>query len=396
MADLNPVAHPVHVLLLVDVLHGLRWNGPTPKGLAGVENVLLQVIRRIPPERYRFSVATFSLGQSMPKPSLFPCPLHVLPLSKTYDWNALRMARRLRRMIQAEKTKIVHTFLESADIWGGLVAKLSGCPILISSRRDMGCFRSSRHAIGYWIINKFVDQVQAVSDEVRNFMIENDGLDPTKIVTLHNGVEIEKVPATTSIREWRAKLGFAASDPIVATVANIRPIKGLDTLVRVASVVCQKFPRARFLIVGDVIDTELLNQLREMVRNFGLDDNVIFLGRSDDVFSLLSQSTLFCLLSRSEGFSNAILEAMASGLPCVVTRVGGNPEAVEEGRNGFLVEPQDVNTAADRILTLLHNPERAIQMGELGRATVANKFSAEAMVNRWADLYDALLASRCN
>jgi glycosyltransferase involved in cell wall biosynthesis len=112
--------------------------------------------------------------------------------------------------------------------------------------------------------------------------------------------------------------------------------------------------------------------------------------------SLLKLSTLFCLLSRSEGFSNAILEAMATGLPCVVTKVGGNGEAVEEGRSGFLVNSEDAASAADRILTLLRNPQRAKQMGEAGRSVVATKFTAQAMARRWATLYDELVAFRCN
>lgn len=387
---------PVHVLFLVDVLHGLAFGDGATNGLAGIEGVLLKIMRLIPPDRYRFSLATFSLGRAVPDAEQLRCPLHVFPLKKSYDWNALRMAGKLRRLIRSENVSVVHTFLESADIWGGLVAKLSGCPILISSRRDMGYFRSKKHGLGYRVINPLVDQVQAVSEEVRSFLIRRDGLDPQKVVTVYNGVEFERLAAANGVDELRTKLGLDLGDPVITTVANIRPVKGLDVLIRTAATVCRELPRSRFLVVGEVIDRPYFEQLQEQVRMLHLTDNVIFLGRSDRVPSVLKLSTLFCLLSRSEGFSNAILEAMATGLACVVTKVGGNGEAVEEGLSGFLVKSEDAASAADRILTLLRDPQRAKQMGEVGRTVVASKFTAQGMALRWATLYDELVAFRCN
>jgi L-malate glycosyltransferase len=387
---------PVHVLVVVDVLHGLDFREGAVTGVAGIENVLLKIMRLIPPERYRFSLATFSLGRMVPDVKQLPCPLHVFPLRKSYDWNALRMASKMRHLIRSENVSIVHTFLESADIWGGLVAKLSGCPILISSRRDMGVFRSKKHGLGYRLVNPLVDQVQAVSEEVRTFLISRDGIDPKKVVTLYNGVELERLNQANGAESLRAKLGLNTDAPVIITSANIRPIKGIDVLIQAAAQVCREFPRAKFLIAGEIIDRPHFEKLQQMVQSHQLQDNVVFLGRSDKVPSLLKLSTLFCMLSRSEGFSNAILEAMGVGLPCVVTKVGGNAEAVEDGKTGFLVPSEDANTAAERILTLLRNPQQAKRMGEAGRSIIASKFTAQAMASRWASLYDELVAHRCN
>jgi glycosyltransferase involved in cell wall biosynthesis len=396
MIKVKKNAEPVHVLFLVDVLHGLEFGDGATNGLAGIEGVLLKIMRLIPGDRYRFSLATFSLGRTIPDTKHLPCPLHLFPLKRSYDWNALRMAGKLRRLIRSENVTIVHTFLESADIWGGLVAKLSGCPILISSRRDMGYFRSRKHGLGYRIVNPLVDQVQAVSEEVRTFLIKRDGLDPQKVVTLYNGVDLERLAAPNGIDGLRAKLNLDLDAPVITTVANIRPVKGLDVLIRTAAVVCNEFPHARFLVAGEVIDRPYFEQLQALVRSLRLTENVIFLGRSDRVPSLLKLSTVFCLLSRSEGFSNAILEAMASGLPCVVTKVGGNGEAVEEDRSGFLVRSEDVGSAANRILALLRDPQRAKRMGEVGRGLVASKFTAQNMASAWTSQYDQLVALRRN
>jgi glycosyltransferase involved in cell wall biosynthesis len=105
-------------------------------------------------------------------------------------------------------------------------------------------------------------------------------------------------------------------------------------------------------------------------------------------------SSVFCLLSRSEGFCNALLEAMACGVPSVVTRVGGNPEAINDGESGFLVPVEDYESAAQRILYLLRNPERARQIGEAGRVAAYANFTADAMIRNLINLYKDLMNSR--
>jgi glycosyltransferase involved in cell wall biosynthesis len=104
-------------------------------------------------------------------------------------------------------------------------------------------------------------------------------------------------------------------------------------------------------------------------------------------------SDVFCLPSRSEGFSNALLEAMACALPCVATRVGGNAEAIEDGVSGFLVAPQDPDLIADRLLRLLRQPEAGRHMGQAARQRVEEKFTVEAMMANLTAVYDGLLGS---
>lgn len=396
MSPVNTAETPIHVLLLADELRGLEFSEGATKGLSGLETALAKVLRLMPRERYRFSIASLSSKQILPPVDQCPYPFHVFALKKTYDWNALKMAVRLRRLIRSERVDIVHTFFESADVWGGVVAKLSGCPILVSGRRDMGYFRSAKHRFAYRIVNNMVDQVQAVSEQVRSFVISEDRLDPQKVVTVYNGIDMKNITAADGLASLSVQLRLEQGAPVITAVANIRPVKGLDVLIRAASIVCRALPRARFFIVGKVLDRPHFDQLQELARTLGLGENVVFLGSSDKVISLLKLSTVFCLLSRSEGFSNAILEAMATGLPCVVTRVGGNPEAVEEGQTGFLVASEDADAAADRILRLLRHPDLAKQMGECGRKTIATKFTAEAMVRRWEKLYDDVLSARRN
>ena len=322
----------------------------------------LNMIRLLPRDRFRCTLVTFKIDPRLSVFENFPCPWWLFPLRRTYDWNALQVALRLNRLIRTQQVRIVHTFFETSDLWGSLIAKLSGVPALISSRRDMGILRSSKHQPAYRVLSPLFNLVLAVSDEVRAFCIRQDGLDPEKVLTLYNGVEMERVAVATDVTTLRASMGLGGASHLVSTVGHVRPVKGLDILIRAAATVRQEFPRAMFLAIGDVHAPAHFQELLELTESLGLNENVRFVGPSEDVFSLLKMSDVFCLPSRSEGFSNALLEAMACSLPCVATRVGGNSEALKDGQSGFLIESENPRLLADRILTLLRQPERAKEM----------------------------------
>jgi glycosyltransferase involved in cell wall biosynthesis len=115
---------------------------------------------------------------------------------------------------------------------------------------------------------------------------------------------------------------------------------------------------------------------------------------NEDVWPLLKLCDVFCQPSRSEGMSNALLEAMGCGLPCVATAVGGTPEVLEDGLTGYIVPSEDHQAAAARILRLLGDPERARNMGRLARRVVEERFSAQGMIRNMVGRYDQLLATR--
>jgi len=132
-------------------------------------------------------------------------------------------------------------------------------------------------------------------------------------------------------------------------------------------------------------------ELQAMVAASGLEGKLRLLGELNSVSSLLRAGDVFCMLSRNEGLSNALLEAMAAGGPCVATRVGGNPELVEPGANGVLVENEDDEAAAEAVSFLFDQPEEAARMGENGQARVRDRFSERAMMQRLCEEYERLL-----
>ena len=362
----------------------------------GAERVLLNTIRLLPKDRFRCSLMTFTIDTGLQLFQSLPCPHFVCPLRRTYDRTALKTIFKIRKFLKTENVRIVHTFHETSDLWAGLISKIGGNRILVSSRRDMGFLRSAKHDIGYRFMNPVFDLVLTVSDQVRRFCIEKDGLSPQKVLTLYNGIEVEKTAYRYGVEGLRTQLDINDKAPLVVTVGNIRPVKGIDVLVETAGKVVRQDPTAVFVMIGRNSDPTYFCKVQDRVQQLGIQRNVKFLGESEKILSYLPQCDVFFLPSRSEGFSNALIEAMACGLPCAATRVGGNAEAIEEGRSGYLVENEDAEAAADRILRLLRDPELAKKMGKAGREIIETKFTAKVMIQQLVGHYERLLAAKRN
>ena len=374
-------AEPVpHVLFLID--HLLARGGG--------EGNLLKVVQLMPPDRVRCSIATLNIKPAIQQS--ISVPVYVFPLRRVYGFSGFRAAWRLRRLIRREKIDIVQTYFETSNLWGGLVAKLSGA-LLLSSRRDMGILRKPKHRVGYQFINRITDRVLAVSEEVKRFCIGEDHVDPDRVSVIYNGVDLQQIAEAANGASSPAFVEFACRQ-IVTCVANVRRVKGIDVFLRAAHLVCQERPDTLFLVAGSLFEKDYAREVRELVESLGLQNNVRFLEFVENPVPLLKMSSVFCMLSRSEGFCNALLEAMACGVPSVVSRVGGNPEAIRDGESGFLVQVEDHQTAAERMLFLLRNPEQASKIGEAGRQAASSQFSATAMINNLISLYSELMAKR--
>jgi glycosyltransferase involved in cell wall biosynthesis len=376
-------AEIVEVLFIIDQLCEM----------GGAERVLLRMIERLPRERFSPRLVTFKINENRGFRELITCPLKVYPLQRTYDWTALQVARRIAGIVRSHGVRITHTFHETSDLWAGMVAKLSGCPVLISSRRDMGIQRGPGHKIAYRRLTGFFNEVQTVSEQVRQFFIEQDGIDPDRAVTVYNGVDLPALPAGADRHSLRARFGLNPDVPLIVTVGNIRKVKGFDVFLRAAAKVRTVMPEAVFAVAGHNHDPEHSRELEELRQDLGMERNFLFLGPMADVTPLLYASDVFCLLSRSEGLSNALLEAMACELPCVATRVGGNPEVVVDGQTGFLVGNEDAESAAAKILQLLRRPAAAREMGAAGRRVVEDNFTTEKMMRSLVNSYERLLTS---
>jgi glycosyltransferase involved in cell wall biosynthesis len=364
-----------HVLLVLDQF---------PKTLGGGERIVLRLAALLPRYGYRASILTFSAHPESAGLQSPPCPVYLLPLQRTYDLAALRAALEMRRFLKQQRIQIVQTFFESSDLWAGFVTKILSDAKLIWSRRDMGILRGSKHHVAYRLMSRLPDRVFAVSEEVRQHCVAVDRIKPSLVETVYNGIDV----ADWGIASTPAKLPGVS---VVATVGNIRRVKGHDVFIKAAASIAARFPRVSFNIAGDVLDTGYFEELQTLIRTLDLSDRFRFVGGVANLREYLSTADIFVLPSRSEGFSNAIVEAMAASLPVIATDVGGNAEAVIDGVSGFIVPSEDPAALAAAISGLLSDPSKAQEMGAAGKKLASEKFTTDAMMHQITLAYASLL-----
>jgi glycosyltransferase involved in cell wall biosynthesis len=361
--------------------------------MGGAERALIRMIRLLPRDKFRPLAITFRADESQPLIINFPCPLSIIPLGRTYNWNAFLVARQIRDYIRQQNVRIVHTFFETSDLWGGLIAKSTGRVALISSRRDMGILRNHKHRFAYRLLNRMFDRVITVSERVHHYCLAMDRLSPTKVLTIYNGIE-DRWPGPGARSRVRAGLGLSDNDLLVTAVGHIRKVKGIDIFAGAASRLRDLFPNGRFLVVGDVHDPEHMHELQELVSTNQLERQFRFLGPREDVQAILGASDIFVLPSRSEGFSNALVEAMFCCLPCVATDVGGNAEALHDGVNGYLVPNESITGMAEALALLLARSELRRVMGDASRRIALDVFTVEKMMTGLCKAYKTVLRDR--
>ena len=365
-----------HVLLVLDQF---------PEALGGGERVVLKLAELLPQYGYRTSILTFGIHPKSAALRHSKCPIYLLPLQRVYDFNAIRASFAFRDFLRSQKVQIVQTFFESSDLWAGFVIKMMSAAKLIWSRRDMGILRAPKHRMAYRLMAGMPDAVFAVSDQVRRHCIEVDRIDPDRVFTIYNGIDLSRW--TPLVRAQRPSDAL-----LVTTVGNVRRVKGHDILVRAAARMLELHPQVQFKVVGDVLEPEYFAELLELVGSLGLSSTFHFVGGLSDLAEHLRSADIFVLPSRSEGFSNAVIEAMASSLPVVATDVGGNAEAVIDGINGYIVDADDVDALFEAIEKLVDDPAGAIAMGAAGRVLVAEKFTVDAMMKSVVARYRTLLS----
>lgn len=316
-------------------------------------------------------------------------------LNSFYDLHAGRQVRQFARFLKKHEIDVVHTHDFYTNIFGMAGALLTRVPVRIASRREtvsrpasqrlvQGCAFRAAHA------------VVANCEEVRQLLIE-EGVPAGKVRTIHNGLDPARVRVSHVREQVLARLNLPGNARFVTIIANMRAhvmqpepycLKDHPTFLRAAQRVHQNFRDAAFIIAGE---GELREATQELARNLGIEQQTFFIGRCQDVGALLSISDVCVLSSRSEGFSNSILEYMAGGRPVVSTDVGGAREAVVHGQSGYLVQAGDYEGMAEHITSLLTQPELAASMGERGRRIVMERFSSQKQLQNVESLYSELL-----
>jgi L-malate glycosyltransferase len=297
---------------------------------------------------------------------------------------APEIGRRIADVARQEGATILHCHHYSPFIYGMIARWWHPAHVIFTEHgRLHDGPPSPKRKLANRLFARMPAEVYAVSEDLRRHMIA-EGFPGNRIRVVYNGIEIRRSPTEDDRRRARLALGLVPSDLVVGAVGRLDPVKDLPTLLSAFLRTVSELPNARLLLIGDGPERDHLQQL---IDRDSLRDCVRLTGYRSDVRDLLPALDVYVNTSVFEGVSLTVLEAMASALPVVATRVGGTPEVVVDGMSGVLVEPRDPESVHAAVAALLRNGSRRRALGMAARVRVQSAFSIERMVEEYAAAY---------
>jgi len=373
------------VLILTDTFHGM----------GGSERNITHLLEGVSKDRFRLYLARFAFPSVESSENVRNEKDPVLKLSGDgiYTLSGLRNLIFLKNIVRDKKISLIVTYHESSDFYGLAISRICDIPV-ISSRRDMSFKTKLHHRIAYRLAGKYFDAAIAVSNAVRQEMLKNRWFAEKKMRTIYNGINTADYGNRCDGVALKRSLGIHDDSPVVGMVSNLHRIKGIPYFLDAARIIHKHKQDVQFLIIGyEWVQTGfLVGELKRYGEEIGMSKNLHFLGGREDVADLISIFDVAVLSSLSEGFSNVILEYMASSKPVVATQAGGNPEVVVPGETGLLVPPADAEALADAILFFLENKEAALKFGRAGRKRIEQKFELREMIRQYENLFGMVMS----
>lgn len=359
-----------------------------PERGAGAEMVLVEAAARLNPDRFKVICGLLTPDAEHLIPAhLWPVDFRLPGLN---GWVWLRFFFHLSWIIYRHRVDLMHVNSYVPGNYARLAAALMQVPIIIDHWHGFTRFNPKRRFICR-VLGRFTDLSIAVSRGVRDYLLEQVGLDPAKIRVVPNGVDIAAIDAARPGLEVRKELGLPEDSPVIGLVARLDHWgKGHKELFEAMSRLRVEYPLHALIVGGG----RRIDEVRTLAAGLGLAEVVHFLGPRRDVPDLLNAMDILVLPSYSEGVSLALLEAMAVGLPVVATAVGGTPEVVTDGKNGLLIPPRDPEALTGALTRLLSDPAWARQLGANARDHVREHFSLERLGREISKIFEELIEKK--
>ncbi len=364
------------------ILHTIDTTGP-----GGAETVFVELATRPIGSNDHNIVAITGSGWVQDELHRRGVNAHVLEVSGSFD---IRYFYGLVRLIRKYRVDLIQSHLLGSNVYCSLAGMICRVPVVSTFHGSVDYGSTERHlALKRFALNQGSSRCVFVSDALREEIVERSGIGRSRTVTIHNGIDVEVFTPdrNTALSQ---ELRLADDAIIIGAVGNIRPSKDYATFLRAAALLRGWNSRYHFVVIGDG-DNALSPQLLRLRGELGLDDAVHFIGFRNDIATLLNSLDVFVLSSITEGFSLATVQAMACGVPVVVTRSGGPEEIVSDGVNGILVDVQAESQLAEAI-------GRVTQDAGFRQTLVANalesarsRYTLDAMLVQYRALYDELL-----
>lgn len=366
----------------IRVLRVITW---LPVG--GIERKIVEVLPRL--DRDRFEPSLVCLRERGPLADELEAagiPVEVIPFRRRWDLGALR---RLAALMKRRRIDLVHSHMYRSNTPATVAARWAGVRHVWGQIHNVDTWETGRQLSMDRFLCRWRDGMIAVSREVQMEVMDRLGLPESKVRLIYNGVDTQRFGTSEGREELREAWGAGPDDVVFLMAARLvdqkRPQDFIELARQTMAVesVARNRPRALFCVAGD---GPKINDLKEQASKLPDPSRMIFLGQCDDIPRVMAASDVFVMTSTKEGFSNALVEALASGLAVIATRVGGNAEAVRDGQDGIIIQPNDREALFRSADTLVTQPERRERFKRRAKER-AQAFSLDAMVRNVEALY---------
>ncbi len=363
------------------VLHLIETSEP-----GGAETVLAYIASNLDPTRYRSLVCVLEEGWLTDHLRTLGIPYVVIENRRSYDPVFLY---ELVKLIRREKISLMHSHEFMMTVYGSVASKLTGVPLIGTVHGKVYYPDKRRRILAFRFAVSLCAKMIAVSDDLHRYLVDTLNFNPHKVMTLHNGIDLERFIAGSSRDELRRQFSIPSDALVAGTAGSLFKVKGLEYLLEAARELNNHYPNFLLFIAGEGDQKEALE---EKAKELNIGDTVRFLGFYDNIPNLLDAIDVYVCSSLSEGLSLSILEAMAMSKPVVATDVGGNREIIMPDDSGYLVPPCDQSSLAGKISELFDSSDVRERFGRRGREIVEERFSLEKMVRNYEGLYEGMIS----
>jgi L-malate glycosyltransferase len=377
--DLATTDNRIRVCLLVD----------TVGRDAGTERQVVETAKRLNNQRFDVHVCCLEDSPQLRELDTY-CRTALFPTLSVNSWSGLRQVARFRRYLRCNQIQIVHAYMNKTATFG-VLASLGSNRMVITGRLNIGYWYTPALRNLFRVLNLRTDSIMANSLEAKRIAVETEGLNPDRVEVVYQGVDMTRFRVGLGDPTACEPLGIPPNVRVVGIVANLRPVKDLPLFLRAGRIVADQFDDVVFLLAGR---GEQYQELYDLACELGLRDRVFFTQGEGKIMDFLSRMCIGCLTSLSEGFSNAVMEYMAAGLPVVAMDVGGNRDAIIDGETGYLVRERTPDAFAKPIITLLHDEELRAGMGMASFKRCKEYFEVGKTIGQLEDYYESLIAFR--
>ena len=289
---------------------------------------------------------------------------------------------KLLAFVKKNNIDIIHSQTRVTQVLGCIAAKIGNIRYVSTCH---GFFKEKR--LGRKIFGAWGDNAIAISDAVRDHLVKDFRVKKENVFLIYNGVDSEKFSSVINETEkgsFKSTLGIGKF-PVIGSVTRLSPVKGLKYLLFAMKDILKVLPDVHLILVGEGPSKEYL---MELARKLGIEKSIFFALSTTETERFLSIIDVFIFYSLEEGLGLSLLEAMASGRPCVASNVGGVSSIIEDGVTGLLVSPKDAHALKEAVLRLLGDRKLALTLAESAKALVKKKFSLERMVKEVINVYE--------